>query len=217
MSDIDSPVYDNQPASSAAPGTELLVAEDEYLTSGVHIGTQHKTADMKPYIFRVRNDGLFVLDIAKTDAQIRKAAQFLAKYDPKRVLFVSQRQYGQKPVKEAAKAVGANAIAGRFMPGSMTNPIVPGFIEPEVLVLTDPLGDGQALREAMNIKIPVIGLVDTNNETKNLGITIPANNKGRRSLALIYWLLAREILVARGQLSDRADFTPTVDDFEAAM
>lgn len=206
-----------QSASSAAPGTELLTSEDEYLTSGVHIGTQHKNADMKPYIFRVRNDGLFVLDIAKTDQQIRAAAKMLAKYDPSKVLFVSQRQYGQKPVKEAAKAVGANAIAGRFMPGTCTNPIVAGFMEPDVLVLTDPLGDAQAMREAMNIKIPILGLVDSNNETKNLDLVIPANNKGRRSLALTYWLLAREILVERGQLKDRSEFTPTVDDFEASL
>jgi small subunit ribosomal protein S2 len=213
----DQQLVDNQSASSAPPGTELLTTEDEYLTSGVHIGTQHKTADMKPYIFRVRNDGLFVLDIAKTDAQVRKAAAAIAKVDPKRVLFVSQRQYGQKPVKECAKAVGANAIAGRFMPGTCTNPIVAGFMEPEMLVLTDPLGDAQAMREALNIGIPIIGLVDSNNETKNLDIVIPANNKGRRSLALVYWLLAREILVARGELADRAAWTPKVDDFEASL
>ena len=108
-------------------------------------------------------------------------------------------------------------VAGRFMPGTCTNPIVPGFMEPEVLVLTDPLGDAQALREAMNIKIPVIGLVDSNNETKNVDICIPANNKGRRSLALVYWLLAREVLVAKGTLADRSAFTATVDDFEASL
>jgi small subunit ribosomal protein S2 len=206
-----------QSASSAPPGTELLVPEEEYLTSGVHIGTQHKTADMKPYIFRVRNDGLFVLDVAKTDNALRAAAQKIAKYDPKRVLFVSQRQYGQKPVKECATVVGANAIAGRFMPGTCTNPIVAGFMEPEILILTDPLGDAQAMREAMNIQIPILGLVDSNNETKNLDIVIPANNKGRRSLAIVYWLLAREILFARGDIKDRSEFTKTVDDFEASL
>lgn len=206
-----------QSASSAPPGTELLVPEDEYLTSGVHIGTQHKTADMKPFIFRVRNDGLFVLDVAKTDGALRAAAEKLAKYDPKRILFVSQRQYGQKPVKEAAMAVGATAIAGRFMPGSLTNPLTPNFMEPEILVLTDPLGDAQAMREALNIKVPIIGLCDSNNEVKNLDVVIPANNKGRRSLALIYWLLAREILVARGELADRSAFGKTVDDFEASL
>ncbi len=202
---------------SSADGVELLVAEDEYLQSGVHIGTQHKTADMKPFIFRVRNDGLFVLDVAKTDAGIREAAKLLAKFDPKRVLFVSQRQYGQTPVKETAKLVGANAIAGRFMPGTLTNPIVPGFMEPEVLVVTDPLGDAQAMREAMNIKIPIIGLCDSNNETKGLKMAIPANNKGRRSLALVYWLLAREILIEQGKLANRDAFDKEVDDFEASL
>ena len=206
-----------QSASSAAPGTELLVPEEEYLTSGVHIGTQHKTADMKPYIFRVRNDGLFVLDVAKTDLAIRAAAAKVAKYDPKRVLFVSQRQYGQKPVKECAVAAGANAIAGRFMPGTLTNPIVAGFMEPEILICTDPLGDAQAMREAMNIGIPIIGLVDSNNETKNLDIVIPANNKGRRSLAIVYWLLAREISFVRGDIKERTEFKKTVDDFEASL
>jgi len=202
---------------SNADGVELLVVEDEYLTSGVHIGTQHKTADMKPYIFRVRNDGLFVLDVAKTDAAIRKAAEMLKEFDPKRILFVSQRQYGQTPAKETAKAIGATAIAGRFMPGTLTNPITPNFMEPDVLVVTDPLGDAQAIREAKNIGIPILGLCDSNNQTNDLSLVIPGNNKGRRSLALLYWLLCREILLVRGQIADRDAFTMTVDDFEASL
>jgi small subunit ribosomal protein S2 len=202
-------------AQSSAGGAELLVAEDEYLTSGVHIGTQHKTADMKPFIFRVRSDGLFVLDVAKTDVAIREVANYLKDFEPKRILFVSQRQYGQTPVKEIAKAVGATAIAGRFMPGTLTNPVVPGFMEPEVLVVTDPIGDAQAMREALNIGIPVIGLCDSNNETRNLDHVVPANNKGRRSLALTYWLLARECLRARG--NDMSGWSLEVDDFEAEL
>ena len=196
---------------------ELLVAEDEYLTSGVHIGTQHKTADMKPYIFRVRNDGLFVLNVAKTDEGIRKAAAMLAGFDPARILFVSQRQYGQTPAKETAKAIGATAIAGRFMPGTLTNPVTPNYMEPEVLVVTDPLGDAQAMREARNINIPILGFCDSNNETKDLDLAIPANNQGRRSLALVYWLLAREVLMEKGQLANRDAFTLTVEDFEASL
>ena len=202
-------------AQSSAGGAELLVAEEEYLTSGVHIGTQHKTADMKPFIFRVRSDGLFVLDVAKSDSAIRDVATFLKDFEPKRILFVSQRQYGQRPVKEAAKALGATAIAGRFMPGTLTNPVVPGFMEPDVLVVTDPLGDAQAMREALNIGIPVVGLCDSNNETRGLKKVIPANNKGRRSLALTYWLLTRECLRARGQ--DVTGWPLEVDDFEADL
>ncbi len=202
---------------SSAAGADLLVAEEEYLTSGVHIGTQHKNADMKPFIFRVRSDGLYVLDVAKTDKAIRRAAKMLAKYDPKRILFVSQRQYGQTPVKEAATAIGATAIAGRFMPGTLTNPVTPNFMEPEILVMTDPLGDAQAMREALNIDVPIVAFCDSNNETKGIDLVIPGNNKGRRSLAVLYWLLAREILVERGALANREAFEPEIDDFEASL
>ena len=195
----------------------MLVAEDLYLTSGVHIGTQQKTADMKPYIYRVRNDGLYVLDVSKTDDRIRRAAKFLSRFDPAKVLVVSARQYGQRPAREFAKNCGTMAMAGRFMPGTLTNPNVRDFTEPDVMLLTDPLGDAQALREAVNVGIPVVGLCDTNNETKNVDVVVPTNNKGRRSLALVYWLLAREYLKARGAIKSDEEFKPTLEDFEAQL
>jgi small subunit ribosomal protein S2 len=196
---------------------ELLVPEDLYLTSGVHIGTQQKTADMRPYIYRVRNDGLYVLDIHATDRRVRDAASLVARADAARVLVVSARQYGQKPAREFAKHVGAMAIVGRFMPGTLTNPNTPNFIEPDVLLLTDPLGDAQALREAVNVGIPVIGLADSNNELKNIDLAIPTNNKGRRSLAFVYWLLTRETLKAQGRIKSDDEYTLSVEDFEASL
>ena len=195
--------------------TDLLVAEDTYLTSGVHIGTQQKSEDMKDFIYKVRQDGLYVLDVKKTDERIRAAAAFLARYDPRRVLVVSARQYGQKPAREFSKAIGAPAFAGRFVPGTLTNPANPGFIEPEVLVVTDPAADKQALNEALNLGIPIVAMCDANNETRNVDLVIPTNNKGRRALACIYWLLSREVLVARGDLKDPADFNMEIEDFEA--
>ncbi|MBW3582834.1 MAG: 30S ribosomal protein S2 [Euryarchaeota archaeon] len=198
-------------------GADLLVAEDTYLTSGVHIGTQQKTADMKPFIYRVRNDGLYVLDIKQTDQRIRAVAKMLARYDANKILVVSARQYGQRPARELARAIGAMAIVGRFMPGTLTNPNTPNFIEPEIMLLTDPLGDAQALREAVNIGIPVVGLVDTNNELKNIDLCVPTNNKGRRSLALVYWLLTRETLKAQGKLSSDEEYSKSVEDFEASL
>ena len=197
--------------------TDLLVAEDTYLTSGVHIGTQQKSADMKDFIYKVRQDGLYVLDVKKTDERIRAAAAFLARYDPRRVLVVSARQYGQKPAREFSKAIGAPAFAGPFVPGTLTNPANPGFIEPEVLVVTDPAADKQALNEALNLGIPIVAMCDANNETRNVDLVIPTNNKGRRALACIYWLLSREVLVARGDLKDPADFNMEIEDFEAKL
>jgi small subunit ribosomal protein S2 len=196
---------------------QSLVPEDQYLSCGIHIGTQQKNADMEEFIYRVRNDGLFVLDVKKTDERLRAVAKMVARYSPDKVLFVSARQYGQKPIRMLAKHTGAVAIAGRFMPGTLTNPNTSQFMEPELIVLTDPAGDAQAMREALNIGIPIIALADTNNETRNVDLVVPTNNKGRRSLALVYWVLTREILKARGVIADDAAFTPTVDDFEATL
>ena len=197
--------------------TDLLVAEDTYLTSGVHIGTQQKSADMKDFIYKVRQDGLYVLDVKKTDERIRAAAAFLARYDPRRVLVVSARQYGQKPAREFSKAIGAPAFAGRFVPGTLTNPANPGFIEPEVLVVTDPAADKQALNEALNLGIPIVAMCDANNETRNVDLVIPTNNKGRCALACIYWVLTRQVLLERGDLKDPADFKLEIEDFESKL
>jgi small subunit ribosomal protein S2 len=196
---------------------DLLVPEESYLTSGVHIGTQQKSADMKGFIFKVRNDGLYVLDVKKTDERIKVAAKFLAQYEPGKILVVSTRQYGQKPAKVFAKAIGTKVFAGRFVPGTMTNPNLPQFVEPDVLLATDPAADEQSLREALNIGIPIAALCDANNETRNVDIVIPTNNKGRRALAMIYWLLAREILKARGTILGNEDYRLTIEDFEASL
>ncbi|MEE9115892.1 MAG: 30S ribosomal protein S2 [Thermoplasmata archaeon] len=195
----------------------LLVQEDVYLTSGVHIGTQQKSADMKEFIYKVRTDGLYVLDIKKTDRRIRMAAKFLAKVDPSRILVVAARQYGQKPSKLFARTIGADIFAGRFVPGTLTNPNLPEYTEPDILLVTDPAADQQALREAMKLRIPVIGLCDANNETRNVDLIIPTNNKGRRALATVYWLLTREVLKARGEIGSDEDFTLTLEDFEASL
>ncbi|HDD60688.1 MAG: 30S ribosomal protein S2 [Thermoplasmata archaeon] len=197
--------------------TTLLVSEDTYLTSGVHIGTQQKSKDMKRFIFKVRSDGLYVLDIKKTDERIRVASSFLAKYDPKDILVVSARQYGQKPVKTFADIIGAKSFPGRFIPGTLTNPALPQYIEPEVLMVTDPAADSQPLKEAVDSGIPIVGICDANNETSYVDLVIPGNNKGRRSLALIYYLLTREFLKAKGIIKENREFTLEVKDFEASL
>jgi len=194
-----------------------LVPEDVYMSCGIHIGTQQKNKDMQPFIFKVRNDGLFVLDVKKTDERIRAVAKFLSRFPADKVLFVSARQYGQKPIRMLAQRVGSKAIAGRFMPGTMTNPNVQMYMEPQVVMLTDPAGDAQAMREAMNVGIPIVALCDTNNETRNVDLVVPTNNKGRRSLALVYWLLCREILKARNELANDEAFDLKIEDFEASL
>jgi len=194
------------------PDYEMLVPNDEYLAAGVHIGTQQKTKDMMLHIYRVRSDGLYVLDVQSTDRRIRTAAKFIARYSPDKVLVVSARQYGQRPAQMLAKVIGASSIVGRFIPGTLTNPRYPGYTEPDLLVVTDPIGDAQAVTEAISIGVPVVGLCDTNNQTTNIDMVIPTNNKGRKALGLVYWLLAREITKVKGQ-----PFTYTLEDFEAEL
>ena len=196
---------------------ELLIDEDTFLTCGVHIGTKQKSKDMEPYVYKVRDDGLRILNVNMTSEKVVEAAQFLKDFDPKDVLVVSARQYGWKPATKFAESCGFECIAGRFTPGRLTNPEMRFFIEPKVIVLTDPAADAQAFREATNIKIPVIAMCDSNNLTTNVDIVIPGNNKGRRSLALIYWLLSREILRIRGDLAADEDLEETIDDFEAPL
>ncbi len=195
----------------------MSVPEETYMTSGAHIGTRQKTADIKEFIYKVRNDGLYIIDVKKTDERIKTAAKLITKYDPAEVLIVSVRQYGQKPIKKLSEYTGVQVLEGRFRPGTLTNPNSKGFLEPELLILTDPLADVQALHEAKNIGIPVIGLCDTNNETKYLDVVIPTNNKGRRALALVYWLLAREILKEKGKIKSYDDFKTEVEEFEAEI
>ncbi|MGZ4901952.1 MAG: 30S ribosomal protein S2 [Halobacteriota archaeon] len=188
---------------------ESLIPIDEYLAAGVHIGTQQKTEDMKRFIYRVRADGLYVLDIKATDERIKIAAKFLSKFDPTRILVVSARQYGQFPATMFAKVIGAKSLVGRFIPGTLTNPEYRDFAEPDVVVVTDPIGDAQAVKEAVDVGVPVIAMCDTNNITMHIDIVIPTNNKGRRALALIYWLLAKEIASLRER-----PFEYTANDFE---
>ncbi len=197
--------------------SNLLIEEDVYLTSGVHIGTQQKSADMKDFIFKVRSDGLYVLDIKKTDERIRVAARMISKFKPEEVLVVSARQYGQKPVREFSNNIKCSAFPGRFIPGTLTNPSLDVYMEPRILIVTDPAADQQALKEAVNSNVPIVGLCDANNETKFVDLVIPANNKGRRSLAVVYWLLAREVLKERGDIENYSDFQVDMKDFEATL
>jgi len=188
---------------------DLLIPVEDYLGAGVHIGTQQKTQDMERFIHRVRDDGLYVLDVSQTDSRIRTAADFLAGYDPEQVLVTSSRQYGRFPAEKFADAIGARARTGRFIPGTLTNPDYAGYIEPDVLVVTDPIGDAQAVKEAITVGIPVIAMCDSNNQVSNVDLVIPTNNKGRRALSVVYWLLANETLDRRN-----AGTVYALEDFE---
>lgn len=193
---------------------EPLVPVEEYLAAGVHIGTQQKSNEMMNFIYRVRGDGLYIIDIRKTDERIKQAATFLSRFEAPKILVVTSRQYGQYPARKFADVIGAMSSTGRFIPGMLTNPALNEttlnkYIEPDVVIVTDPIGDAQVVREAVQSGIPTIALCDTNNSLRNIDLVIPTNNKGRKALSMIYYLLAKEMLRIRGVTTS---LTP--EDFE---
>ena len=202
----------------AIPRAEnLLLSLEELLAAGLHIGTRIKTVDMEKYIFRVRPDGLFILNIGDTNEKIRVAAKFMARFEPSRILAVSSRLYGKTPVEKFAELTKTIPIIGRFMPGLISNPLQPHHAEPQVVLVTDPRADGQAIKEATSVGVPVIALCDTDNVFAGVDFVIPVNNKGRRALAVVYWLLARQILRERRELAQDGNITSMIDDFETKL
>jgi len=137
--------------------------------------------------------------------------------DPLKVMVISSRLYGKTPVEKFCELTKCVPIVGRFMPGLLSNPLQPKHTEPELIIITDPRADWQAIREASSAGVPVIGLVDTDNVFNGIDLAIPVNNKGRRALAMVYWLLARQVLRERGELPPDGNISATIDDFETKL
>src|SRR3989304_4160587 len=196
---------ETQKEEATAPEEGLLLPRDTLLSAGIHIGTRMKTGDMEQFIYRVRPDGLFVLDVKKTDDRIRSAAKFLARFEPAKIAVAASRLYAQEPIKKFCEVTSATPLIGRFIPGMLSNPLYPNRVEPEVIVVSDPRADAQAVKEASNVGIPIIALCSTDNEFAGVDLVIPTNNKGRRALAVVFWLLARQVLRERGELAADKD------------
>ena len=215
--DKDEELKREEKTTSASVEEELLLPQDTLLSAGIHIGTRMKTKDIEQFIYRVRPDGLFVLDVKKTDERLRIAAKFLARFEPSKIAAAAARLYAQEPVRKFCEVTGAIPIAGRFIPGLLSNPLYPNRIEPDVLIVSDPRADSQAVKEAASVGTPIVALCSTDNEFSGVDLVIPTNNKGRRALAVIYWLLARQILREKGELALDKDLPLTIEDFEAKI
>lgn len=178
----------------------MLVEKAEYLTAGVHIGMKSCTPYMKRFVYKVRDDGMAVFNLKMVDERIKITADFLSNF--KKIMVVSRKENALQAIQVFAQAVGGKAIAGRFSPGTLTNPRYKDFYEPDIVVVVDPLIDEQVIKEAQKKRIPVVALCDTFNMAKNVDLMIPMNNNGKKSLGLVFWILAREIMKNRGKSKD---------------
>lgn len=192
---------------------QFLVPQDQYLKAGIHIGTKFRTKYMEPFIYKTRPDGLSVLNLQKIDERLRLAGQFLGQFAPQDVLVVSRRENGWKAVKAFGKHTGSRTFAGRYPPGILTNPALETFMEVKCILVTDAWPDRNAIKDAMHIGIPVIALCDTNNQANEIDLVVPCNNKGKKSLGLLFYILAREYVRNRGIIAKDAEPPFTVEEF----
>ena len=196
-----------------ADENKFLVPQDTYLKSGIHIGTKFKTKYMGQFIYKTRPDGLSVLNLQKIDERINVAANMMAQYEPKDILIVCRRENGWKAVRKFEKMTGAKGFAGRYPPGILTNSNLDSFMEVKLIFVTDPWPDRNAIKDALKIGIPVIALCDTNNQSNNIDLVLPCNNKGKKSLGLLFYIIAKEYMKKRGMIKDDSEFKATVEDF----
>ncbi|MBD3163897.1 30S ribosomal protein S2 [Candidatus Woesearchaeota archaeon] len=192
---------------------QLLVPQEEYLKSGIHIGTKFKTKYMANFIYKTRPDGLSVLNLQKIDERIKIAANMLSKYKPEDILICSRRETSWKAVNAFSSVTGVRVFAGRYPPGIITNPELKDFIEVKIILVTDSWPDRNAISDANKIGIPVIALCDTNNQSNYIDLVIPCNNKGKKSLGLFFWLLAKEFQKKKGSLGENEELKASLEEF----
>jgi len=202
---------------------ELL--EKMMLSTGIRVGTPVKTKYMIPFIVKANPEGLYILDMNQTLDRIQVAADFITRTTISKVAVCSAREYGKTPVEKFCRLTGATPKLERFMPGTFTNPSLPNYMEPEIIFVTDPQADQQAVLEATRAGLPVIAISNSDNVTSKVDLVIPANNRGRKALATVYWLLTKAVLTKMGKIKPEQpvdkllydDNEYVIEDFETKL
>src|SRR2546422_4479706 len=188
------------------------LSEKALLATGIRIGTPVRTKTMESFTTRPRPDGLHMIDYSKTLQRIDIAGKFIAFTGPQNTVVYTSKDYGANAVEKFCELTGAIPQVGRFMPGTFTNPLYPGHIDAELVLVADPLSDAQAVVEAGEIGIPRIAVCDTDNVTDDIDPVIPRNNRGRKANAPIFLLLAPAAPPPPGSLSPHQPKQDAIQD-----
>lgn len=192
---------------------QLLVPLEQYLAAGMHIGTKFRTKAMESFIYKINPNGLCILNVQKIDERLRVAAKLIAKYAPEDIIIVCRRENGWQAVKNFAKVTGVKFFAGRYPAGVITNTNLDTYFEPKLMLVVDPWPDKNAVHDALISGVPILALCDSNNTTNNIDFIVPCNNKGSKSLGLIFWILANNYLKERGTLPKDKEIKIPLSDF----
>ncbi|MER3602152.1 MAG: 30S ribosomal protein S2 [Nitrososphaerota archaeon] len=194
-----------------------ILSERALITTGIHIGTTRCTDYMRRFVARMRPEGNYLFDLNKVLERINVAGKFLSQFSPPLILAYSSRELCRTPIEKFSEVVGSQAVLGRFMPGTLTNIQFTGHRDAEVLLISDPLMDQQAVTEASQVGIPVVALANTDNTVENIDLVVPLNNRGRKACAAAFWLLARATLINSNLLPPDRPLKYTIEDFETKL
>jgi len=178
---------------------KMLIDLEEYVKTGIYLGTRVVTPDMKKFVYRRRADGLAIFNTNLIDEKLKEGIEYLSKFEPEEVVLVCKRQSGWKAAKLFEKATGIRAFTKKYPAGVMTNTQLNDFLETEMSIITDAWLDKNALKDTLDVKKEVLMICGTNNFSKGANQVIIGNNKSGKSIGIIYYLLARGYLKNKGK------------------
>jgi len=193
--------------------TDMLIPLEEYVKTGIYLGTRAVTPTMKPFVYRRRADGLAIFNTDIIDEKLKEGIEYISKFSPDEVALVCKRQAGWRAVKMFSKVTGIKVFTKKYPAGILTNTTLPDFFENELTIITDSWLDKNALHDTLKVHKKILLICDTNNFSQGADKIIIGNNKSGKSLGVIFYLLARGYCKARGIEADIPDLEMwTIED-----
>ena len=187
----------------------ILTLLEDYIKTASYLGTKVITPTMRKYVYRRRLDGLAILNTLLVDKKLKDAVDFITKFKPEEWTLVCKREAGWRAAKMFSELTGVRLFTKKYPAGVLTNTELPNFFETKMIMICDPWLDKNALADAKRVRVPVVGICNTNNHTADIDVLIIGNNHSNKSLGLFFWLISKEYMKAYKIKKE----LPTLEDF----